>query len=367
MALPSSRSSSADWISASGTTRVMSSPVGNDARADELDRRLEVRPLVDAGTDDRQLSPEDPLEVYGRGSGWMATTTIVPLTLARAVDGCDGRGGTGDLEDHVCSGARRSTRRATTESFAASGAKGGEAELRGQGSACGVELDHRHVATEVSGDGGDEESDRSAAEDDDLVAGVDLAPPYVVDGDRDGLDQRSVAEVRSSVASGPTVEAGTFHSGCNAPGESMPMKVRFWQMCVLPARQAGQVPSQSSGITVTFSPGDQPSTPSPTDVDRAAHLVTEDQRRVHATVHGPVNDVQVGAAQPHVGDTDADVTGWRGDRRHLVEVDRPVADVRGAQHSETSGLGFVSIWLRRLLRRCLKRHTYDLLRSARDD
>ncbi len=61
-----------------------------------------------------------------------------------------------------------------------------------------------------------------------------------------------------------SVEAGTFHSACRAPGESMPTKMRFWQTWVLPARQAGHVSSHCSGITVTPSPGDHPVTPSPT-------------------------------------------------------------------------------------------------------
>jgi hypothetical protein len=43
----------------------------------------------------------------------------------------------------------------------------------------------------------------------------------------------------------------------------MPMKLRLWQMCALPARQAGHSPHQSSGITVTRSPTAQPLTPAP--------------------------------------------------------------------------------------------------------
>ncbi len=63
--------------------------------------------------------------------------------------------------------------------------------------------------------------------------------------------------------SATSVPAGTFQSACSAPGESMPMKSRFWQMCWLPARQAGQVPSQARGMTVTASPSVQPVTPLP--------------------------------------------------------------------------------------------------------
>ena len=55
------------------------------------------------------------------------------------------------------------------------------------------------------------------------------------------------------------------------------MKFRFWQMCELPARQAGQVPSQSSGITVTASPAAHPVTAGADRLDRAAHLVAEDR------------------------------------------------------------------------------------------
>ena len=42
------------------------------------------------------------------------------------------------------------------------------------------------------------------------------------------------------------------------------MKLRFWQMCWFPARHAGQVPSQSKGMTVTWSPAVHSVTPSPT-------------------------------------------------------------------------------------------------------
>ena len=56
------------------------------------------------------------------------------------------------------------------------------------------------------------------------------------------------------------------------------MKSRFWQMCGLPARQAGQVPSQASGMTVTASPTLQPVDAVAERGDRAAHLVAEDER-----------------------------------------------------------------------------------------
>ncbi len=43
----------------------------------------------------------------------------------------------------------------------------------------------------------------------------------------------------------------------------MPMNFSCMQMWLCPARQAAQRPQGSSGITVTRSPGFQPSTPEP--------------------------------------------------------------------------------------------------------
>ena len=80
------------------------------------------------------------------------------------------------------------------------------------------------------------------------------------------------------------------------------MKFRFWQMWELPARQAGQVPSQSSGITVTASPAAHPVDAGPDRLDRAAHLVAEGQRAAHAGIHVAVQDVQVRAAEAGEGD-----------------------------------------------------------------
>ena len=60
--------------------------------------------------------------------------------------------------------------------------------------------------------------------------------------------------------------AGTVHMPCSAPGVSMPMNFRLWQMWLWPAAQAGHCPQGSSGRTVTRSPAFQPVTPLPTAV-----------------------------------------------------------------------------------------------------
>jgi hypothetical protein len=48
----------------------------------------------------------------------------------------------------------------------------------------------------------------------------------------------------------------------------MPTKTSRWQTWVKPDRQAGQVPHQRSGITVTGSPAAQPVTAGPTSATR---------------------------------------------------------------------------------------------------
>ena len=116
------------------------------------------------------------------------------------------------------------------------------------------------------------------------------------------------AACRSDASSGrrTTTCSGTVQSSCSDPGESMPMKLRWWHRCWCPAWHAGHVPSQSSGITVTRSPTSVV-TPS-RGGHRAAHLVAEHQRSLDPAVHVAVHDVQVGAAEAGVGHLDLDLT-----------------------------------------------------------
>ena len=67
-------------------------------------------------------------------------------------------------------------------------------------------------------------------------------------------------------------------------------------------RSAGVSPRGSSGRTTTSSPRWKPSTPSPTSATVPGHLVPDHLRRAHPRIHGPVRDVQVGAADAAVRD-----------------------------------------------------------------
>ena len=124
----------------------------------------------------------------------------------------------------------------------------------------------------------------------------------VVHGDGHRFDERRVIEGERRSAGARASRAGTFQRSCSAPGESIPMKSRFWQMCWLPARQAGQVPSQESGMTVTRSPTVHSSTPSPTAAIMPLISWPNTRGCCHARVHVAVEDVQIGTAETGEGD-----------------------------------------------------------------
>ena len=104
-------------------------------------------------------------------------------------------------------------------------------------------------------------------------------------------------------------------------------------MCWLPARHAGQVPSQESGITVTGSPTAHPVDAVAQGGDLAAHLMTEDQRPGDARIHRTVDDVQVGAAQAGVGHPDLHLTGARRGLGDLGGFHGSIAEVTGSAHA----------------------------------
>ncbi len=107
-------------------------------------------------------------------------------------------------------------------------------------------------------------------------------------------------------------------------------------MCWNPAWHAGQVPSQARGITVTASPAAQPSTPAPDRLDRAGHLVPEDERTSHARIHVAPEDVEVGAAQSDVGNADLNLTVPGLDGRDVVVLDGALGYVGGTAGHEGS-------------------------------
>src|SRR5665647_1575924 len=93
--------------------------------------------------------------------------------------------------------------------------------------------------------------------------------------------------------------------------------------------------------------------------------MTEDKWRAHATVHVAVRHVQVGAAEPHVGNADADLPGGGFGRLEVDEADRSASKVRSGVHGmPPRALGGSRLGhdpMSQYRRGLIKRHTYDLL------
>ncbi len=115
------------------------------------------------------------------------------------------------------------------------------------------------------------------------------------------------------------------------------MKFRLWHRCVLPARQAGQVPSQSRGMTVTASPNCQPCTPSPRARMRPEHPVSKDDGSGDAPIHVAVEDVQVGTADAGESWFDQDLARAGEEDLSLLRDDLSFTGIqRSTSHSRAS-------------------------------
>ena len=104
-----------------------------------------------------------------------------------------------------------------------------EAEALDHRPPVGVDLDDQDVAAGLAGDDGDEQPDRTAADDHDAFSPAQLTAPDVVHGHGGRLDQRGVPQ-RDLAGSRTRIRAGTVQEPCIAPGESMPTKSSRWQM-----------------------------------------------------------------------------------------------------------------------------------------
>ena len=71
-----------------------------------------------------------------------------------------------------------------------------------------------------------------------------------MDRDRGGFDERGVVETQVRRQRDQLLGA-YVPEALQGPGVSTPLTLRLWQRCSFPARHAGQVPSQVSGMTVT--------------------------------------------------------------------------------------------------------------------
>ena len=145
--------------------------------------------------------------------------------------------------------------------------------------ALGVELDDDDLAAELAGDGGDEHADRAAADDDrPSRPAASSGAAHVVHGDGDRLDERGVVEAQAggqatSDLAGHVPELLQRAGGVDADEVQVLADVRV----AGEAGGAGAVPvERHHGDRVAGRPAGHAGADG---VDRAAHLVAEDQRR----------------------------------------------------------------------------------------
>ena len=232
----------------------------------QLHRGVEVLTLVDPGADDGQLAPEDPEQVDLPRVEWIATMTSRPRTASAWVAVVtppaepETSNATSAPAPPVQSSidAMRSARRV----------EHAQAERRADRPAGLVEFQHHDVGADGPGGQGDQQADRAATDDDDLLAGAHAAPADVVHRDRGRLDQRRAFEREVRWAAPRARRPGPSTSDCIEPVESMPRKFSRWQMWRVPALAGGHSPHQSSGMTVTGSPMAQPATSGPSSAMR---------------------------------------------------------------------------------------------------
>ena len=86
-------------------------------------------------------------------------------------------------------------------------------------------------------------------------------------------------------------------------------------MCEAPLGTRGTSPHETSGMTVAGSPTAQPVDAVADRRDAAGHLVAEHGGHRHPRVHRAVEDVEVGAADPGVGDLELHLSRPRAERR----------------------------------------------------
>jgi hypothetical protein len=60
--------------------------------------------------------------------------------------------------------------------------------------------------------------------------------------------------------------------------------------------------------------------------------MSEDEWGLHATVHAPVEDVQVGTAEADVGDTDAHFAWTRRPSLDIADLQSVLPDIRDSAH-----------------------------------
>ena len=282
--------------------------------------------LVDPGAQQSQLSPEHALQVDLPRRRVDRDDDDRAAHLGESGGAEHRGGGSGYLEHDVGPGTRRPLLDPRDAGSVVARVERREPECLDLAPTGGVELDDDDVGSEMPGDGRDQHADRPAA---------DARQPYrraraPTAARRGPRPRRARRARRGRAACPPAARRGSRPArstdSCRAPGESMPMKFRFWQMCWLPARQAGTGP-----VPVERHHGDRgrrpPSRSRRRRWRRSSPLISwpKISGKRDPGIHRAVQDVQVGAAEPDVRHSDL----------HLTRGGRSGASLGGSRSSRS--------------------------------
>jgi hypothetical protein len=206
-----------------------------------------------------------------------------------------------------------------------------EPELADLCAAVGIEFDHDHVAAKFASDGCDEHADWTTTDHDDFVALLHVAAANVVNSHRGGFNKRGVIESQRG-------RKRDEHLGRNVPValqrtggvDANEVEVLADVLVSCQARRAGAIPvERHDGDGVTCLPACNAVTECR---NRSTHLVAKHERRRHALIHVPVQDVQVGATQARIRDFDLHLAGFGRRGLSFANGNRAVSHVASCQH-----------------------------------
>src|SRR6266542_50737 len=281
------------------------------AAGGETDRLLPVLARVQPAAVHRQLPLEHAIEVHEHGLGMDRHDADRPPDANHVGHGADRQGVARDLERDVDPGA---VRPGIDESRDVDdGTDRLEPEALEDLEAKRIELRHDDPRAAVTGHERDQRADGAATEDEHGIVGLQLRAPDVVHGDRERLDEGRVivAEGRRHVEQARRRHRPVLlHSPRKIDAEDLEAvaEVRGPHHAG-PAAAAERYGLDDHAIALAEGPAGRLD-------DLGEGLVTDDPAPGHAMIEMPLEDMQVGPADPHTPHAEQGVVGPRRRHRH---------------------------------------------------
>ncbi len=193
-------------------------------------------------------------------------------------------------------------------------------------------------APNCAGDGGDQQADRSTADHQHLLPGLHVGAANVVHGDRDGLHERRRPAAARSSGSRTRRSAGTVQRLLHRAGRVDPQEAQVAGRCA--GCRPGRRRTRRTTATASRSPDHRPPSrprPAPSTATRPDISCPSTAAPTHSGIHVAVEDVQVRAADPGVGDLDLHLARAGFADLTVLDLELPLAGVHGCSHGDPTG------------------------------